>query len=112
MREIFDRFIEGRHGTPMNPPRVETDVKVERVENMRMSSPCVIPNVEDAVDAAGKVMYQQPAYDASGTYDHNPILKSIIYVVEFPDGTVMSMQSTSLPMTCCTKLTQKGIAIC
>lgn len=74
--------------------------------------------VEEAVDANGKLLNQQPAYDrllnaevhmqvedslqtgvvkrrsvgpdgrVDGKYDHNPQLNSMIYEVEFPDGTI------------------------
>jgi hypothetical protein len=77
-----------------------------------------VPNVEDIVDSTGKILNQQPAWDklinaeillqldgqmqtgkvkrrtvgdtggTMGTYDDNPILNSIIYDVEFPDGQV------------------------
>ena len=78
----------------------------------------VVPDVEDTVDATGKLLNQQPAYDriintevalqleeevttgkvtrrvlgpdgqVAGTYDDNPFLNTIIYEVEFPDGQV------------------------
>ena len=77
-----------------------------------------MPDIEDVVDANGHLLDQQPAYDAiinaevrmqlgeeyvtgkvkqralgpdgrvAGTYDENPILNSIVYEVEFPDGQV------------------------
>ena len=77
-----------------------------------------IPENEDVVDANKKLLCQQPAYDhlinaevllhhgdhvqsarviqrsigpdgtITGEYDDNPILNSIIYDVEFPDGTI------------------------
>ena len=76
------------------------------------------PEVEDTVDSTGKVLNQQPAYDklinaeillqlddkmtmgkvkgrsigdhgkVMGSYHDNPILNSIVYDVEFPDGQV------------------------
>ena len=78
----------------------------------------VVPDVEDTVDATGKLLNQHPAYDwiinaevalqleeevttgkvtrralgpdgqVAGTYDDNPFLNTIIYEVEFPDGQV------------------------
>jgi hypothetical protein len=78
--------------------------------------PRVIPEVEDAVDSNGRLINQQPMYDriinaevqmqngnelstgkvvrralgpdgkTTGSYADNPILNSIVYEVEFPDG--------------------------
>lgn len=78
----------------------------------------IIPDIEDVVDIHGRLLDQQPAYDTIinaevqlqlgdefmtgkvkqralgpdgkvvGTYDENPILNSIVYEVEFPDGQV------------------------
>ena len=78
----------------------------------------VVPDVEDTVDATGKLLNQHPANDwiinaevalqleeevttgkvtcralspdgqVAGTYDDNPFLNTIIYEVEFPDGQV------------------------
>ena len=80
--------------------------------------PRQIPDVEDIVDAKGQLICQQPAYDklinaevllqqgdtvqpakvtqrsigpngtTVGRYDDHPALNSIIYDVEFHDGTV------------------------
>ena len=77
-----------------------------------------VPDVEDIVDSTGKILDQQPAWDkminadimlqhenemvtgkvkgrtigdhgeGMGRYDDNPMLNSIIYDVEFPDGQV------------------------
>lgn len=76
----------------------------------------IVSDIEDAVDANGKLINQQPAYDRlmhseaqmqidgemvtsevtqraedpdgqiRGEYDHNPMLNSCIYEVEFTDG--------------------------
>jgi hypothetical protein len=78
--------------------------------------PSNIPEFSDPVDSSGKAINQQPAYDkmiqaevrlpqngefkrgkvigrsvdatgkTTGTYDENPILNSVIYDIEFPDG--------------------------
>ena len=75
-----------------------------------------VPDIEDTVDATGRLLNQQPAYDkilcsevslqlgenitvvkvtkralvpnenVAGTYDENPCLNTMIYEVEFPDG--------------------------
>lgn len=85
-----------------------------------------ILDIEDAVDHTGKVINQQPAYDrfinnevrlpmgdelatgkvigrnlddegrTSGRYDDNPILNSIVYDVEFPDGQVKAYAANTI----------------
>ena len=77
-----------------------------------------VPDIEDSVDSQGKLLNQQPAYDKMlhaevqmqtengtmqgtvlrramspdgkipGRYDNNPILNSLVYEVEFTDGSV------------------------
>ena len=83
-----------------------------------VEAPWVIPEVDDPIDASGHALDQQPAYDqlinaelmmsdgnefqpvrvigrtmglsgrVEGEYDENPMLNSILYDVEFPDGQV------------------------
>jgi hypothetical protein len=78
----------------------------------------MVPDIEDTVDANGRLLNQLPAYDKiinsvvalqlgeslymgkvtqralgpdgtrAGTYDDNPMLNSIVYEVEFPNGQV------------------------
>jgi hypothetical protein len=93
------------------PPEDEMDEYRDEDEEPR-----VIPEHEDVVDATGRLLNQQPNYDkiigcevqmqngdemclgkvtqraigpdgrSAGSYDDNPILNSIVYEVEFPDG--------------------------
>jgi hypothetical protein len=118
-RQVFDALIERRWGTSMSPPKVDPEVKpdMEPYEDDQEGERTV-PDTEDAVDAHGRLLDQQPLYDTIinaevqmqlgheyvtgtvkrralgpdgkvvGTYDENPILNSIIYEVEFPDGQV------------------------
>ena len=95
-----------------------------------MEPPMLSPEIEDTVDATGKLINQQPAYDkllnaevslplddtvktgvvrcratdinghVVGTYDDNPFLNTMLYEVEFPDGQIRNMEQTSLPKTC------------
>ena len=118
-RKVFDELIERRWGTSISPPKTVSDESHEfeyyedDEEQARKA-----PDVEDAVDAQGNLLNQQPAYDTIinaevqlqlgeeyakgrvigralgqdgttvGTYDDNPFLNSIVYEVEFPDGQV------------------------
>ena len=98
---------------PKDDDELVFDVYEDDDENKR-----VIPEVEDMVDATGKLLNQHPAYDriinaevalqleeevttgkvtcralgpdgqVAGTYHNNPFLNTIIYEVEFPDGQV------------------------
>jgi hypothetical protein len=124
-RKIFDTVIRERWGTSMSPPptvKGAPDDVVEEEEYEPYSdedeSPLDLPETEDTVDATGRLIDQQPAYDqiinsevllqqgdevvrgkvkqrsigpdgrTVGSYDPNPILNSIVYDVEFPDGQV------------------------
>ena len=128
-RATFDALIKGRWGTSMSPPVVETvDDETEATEDMtddefeeysdEDEQPRKIPDQEDTVDATGRLLDQQPAYDqiinaevllqqgeqvckgvvkrraigpdgrTTGSYSENPVLNSIVYEVEFPDGQV------------------------
>ena len=81
---------------------------------------------DDPVDASGKAIYEQPFYDAIihaevllpqgemmksakvkgrskdsdgnivGTYDNNPLLNSMLYDVEFPDGAVKQYAANTI----------------
>ena len=64
-RNLFDKLVEKRHGTSMNPPiktSETSDTMWEEYEDGD-ESPRVIPETEDIVDSTGKVINQQPAYD-------------------------------------------------
>jgi hypothetical protein len=126
-RENFDKLIERRWGTSINPPKVkdenENDPNDPHPDDWDYyenddEAPRTIPDIEDTVDSKGKLLNQQPAYDrlinsevqlqlreelhtakvvqraigpdgiTVGEYDENPIMNSIVYEVEFPDGQV------------------------
>ena len=90
--------------------------------------PRIIPEVEDAVDSSGRLINQQPMYDRiinaevqmqngnelstgkvvrralgpdgkmTGSYADNPILNSIVYEVEFPDGQTKEYAANTLSL--------------
>ncbi len=65
-RNVFDALIERRWGTSINPPKSATvkDGEIFYEEYEDDDEPArVIPDIEDAVDANGNVIGQQPAYD-------------------------------------------------
>ena len=110
-RDTFDALIERRWGTSITPPPVSpsnTDDPWEEYQD-EDESPRQIPDIEETVDANGRLIGQQPAYDklinaevllqngtkvqaakvtqrslgpegdTVGSYDDNPFLNSIIY---------------------------------
>ena len=113
-REIFDRVITKKYGTATASPskaRAELEEWEEWSDN---ENPAIkVPEIEDSVDANGRLLNQQPAYDKmlhaevqmqlddgiqtgrvvrrsvdpegriTGKYDDNPILNSLVYEVEF-----------------------------
>jgi len=60
---IFDQLIEKRWGSSVNPPSKPPpqDDFLEYEDDDE--NPCVIPDFDDPVDAAGRVINQQPLYD-------------------------------------------------
>jgi hypothetical protein len=121
-QSIFDGLIKRRWGTSINPPK-QTDA--ENLDNKEFEEhededepKRVMPDIEDTVDATGKLLNQQPACDrilhseaslqmgesmtvgratkqalgpdgtVAGAHDENPCLNVMIYEVEFPDGTL------------------------
>ena len=67
--KTFDALIERRWGTSINPPKVEKknadndddDDTFEEYED-DIEQPRLIPDIEDAVDANGRLLNQQPVY--------------------------------------------------
>ena len=117
-REIFGALIERRWGTSINPPKDSTDDDTAKDDDDTWEEyedaderARTVPEIEDTVDAGGRLLNQQPAYDklinakvqlqlgdditnatvrkrsmgpdgtTVGTYDDNPMLNSIIYEV-------------------------------
>jgi hypothetical protein len=122
-RAIFDGLIERRWGTSINPPTQKDAEDADNLDDNEFEeyededeSKRTVPDIEDSVDANGKLLNQMPAYDkilhsevslqlgenmtigrvtkraigpdgtVAGTYDENPCLNTMIYEVEFPDG--------------------------
>ena len=116
---MFDKLIEERWGTSINPAKnsIDNDNKFEEYSD-EDEDPRVIPDIEDAVDSTGRIINQQPMYDrllnaevllhheddqvvakvvrralgpdgkTNGVYDTNPFLNTLMYEIEFPDGTI------------------------
>jgi hypothetical protein len=115
-QKIYDALVEGRWGSSMSaPPKESSDNTFEEYEDDD-EEPRIIPETEDTVDSNGRLLEQQPMYDrlinaevqlqlgdemcsdkvvrrtlgpdgrTAGMYDDNPMLNSVIYDIEFPDG--------------------------
>lgn len=141
-REIFDALIERKHGTATTPPKKvkQRDNEFDEYEDDD-ESPRVVPEIEDMVDADGKLMNQQPAYDTiinaevqlqlgeemvtgtvarralgpdgttAGTYDENPYLNTVIYEVEFPDGQVKDYCANIIAENMLTQVDSEGYSM-
>jgi hypothetical protein len=100
-----------------------------------------VPDIEDTVDSRGHLLNQQPAYDrlinaevqlqqgddmmsakvrkraldndgkVVGTYDENPILNSIVYEVEFPDGQVKEYSANTIAENMLTQVDSDGFTL-
>ena len=145
-RKTFDALIERRWGTSINPPKVkdtqpsDTDDEFEEYRD-EDEEPRIIPDIEDAVDANGRLLNQQPAYDkiinsevqlqlgddmvtgkvsrralgpdgkVAGSYDDNPVLNSIVYEVEFPDGQVKEYAANVIAENMLTQVDSEGFSL-
>jgi hypothetical protein len=144
-RAIFDGLIERRWGTSINPPKKNDtedldDNEFEEYEDDDEPKRTV-PDIEDMVDANGKLLNQQPAYDkilnsevslqlgesmtvgkvtkraigpdgtVAGTYDENPCLNTMIYEVEFPDGQLKEYAANVIAENMLTQVDSDGYSL-
>jgi hypothetical protein len=148
-RQIFDGLIERRWGTSINPPilplqnPIEGDLEDNDFEEYEDNDEPkrTVPDIEDMVDANGKLLNQQPAYDkilhsevslqlgesiavgkvtkraigpdgtVAGTYDENPVLNTMIYEVEFPDGQLKEYAANVLAENMLTQVDSDGFSL-
>jgi hypothetical protein len=143
-RTIFDGLIARRWGTSINPPvdpsNEAGDKDFEEYEDPDEPKRTV-PDIEDMVDATGKLLNTQPAYDkilqsevslqlgesmsrgkvtkraigpdgtVAGTYDDNPYLNSMIYEVEFPDGQLKEYAANVIAENMLTQVDADGFSL-
>jgi len=116
-RTLFDAMIERKYGKAMHGTKPKQADDFEEYSTPEEEAKMVI-DIEDTVDASGRMLNQNPAYDKllqaevllqldgqskrgkvtqravgpdgeqRGRYDENPILNSIVYEIEFTDGTI------------------------
>jgi len=142
-RDIFDGLIARRWGTSINPPKKLNDLDDDEFEEYEDDdeSKRVVPDIEDSVDARGKLLNQEPAYDkilrsevslqlgehmsvgkvikralgpdgiVAGTYDENPSLNTMIYEVEFPDGQLKEYAANVIAENMLTQVDSDGFSL-
>ena len=142
-REIFTALIERRWGTSFTPPNETspTDDEIWKEYEDEDESPRTLPDIEDAVDANGRLINQQPAYDrllnaevqlqqgndmtnarvtqralgpdgtTVGSYDDNPMLNSIVYEVEFPNGEIKEYSANVIAENMLTQVDSDGFTL-
>ena len=122
--------------TPPNCTTTDTDDSYDEYED-DYEDPRVLPDIEDTVDSKGKLLNQMPAYDqlkaevslqlgddmelgkvtqravgpdgnVAGTYDDNPMLNTMIYEVEFPDGQVKEYAANLIAENMLTQVDSEG----
>ena len=140
-REKFDALIGRIWGTSINTPTImEAEEKWEEYEDEK-EEPITIPEIEYTVNANISLINQQPAYDnlinaevklqlgenlqtakvvnrasgldgvTVGVYDDNLKLKSIVYDVKLPDGTVRYYSANIIPENMLTQVNSDGFSL-
>ena len=109
-----------------------------RSTEIDVEQPRVIPDIEDTIDSAGRLLNQQPTYDVLlnsevllnqgdevkcgtvkqramgadhktiGTYDDNPVLNTMVYEVNFPDGYVKEYAANIIAKNMLTQVDSDG----
>ncbi len=138
-------MIKRRWGTSINRPKQKSAEDLngnEFKEYEDTDEPKrIIPDIEDTVDATGKLLNQQPACDkilhsevslqmgesmtvgrvtkralgpdgtVEGTYDANPVLNTMIYEVEFYDGQVKECAANVIAENMLTQVDSDGFSL-
>lgn len=139
-RQKFDEFIVTRWGTaaepPAKPPPESDFIEYEDEDEQ----PRVIPEI-DPVDNSGHPINQQPAYDrlihaelilpqgenlrtatvtgrsigpdglTTGTFNESPVLNSIVYDVQFPDGEVKEYAANVIAENMLSQVDSEGFTL-
>ena len=117
-RKLFDKLIGRRLGDPAFTTKTETNAELFEEYSSEEETARIVSDIEDAVDHVGNSINLQPAYDKMinleihanhdgqqqvgrvvgrtlgsdgrtvGRYHEKPIMNSMLYDVEFPDGQV------------------------
>jgi hypothetical protein len=139
--EVFNALIERRWGMSISPLKPGNDQPEFESYEDDDEPQQIVPEIEDIVDSTSKVLDQQPAYDrlinakvqlqlgdelavgkvtqhavgpdgrVVGTYDDNPMLNSIVYDVEFPDGQVLEYSANVIAENMLTQVDSDGYSL-
>jgi hypothetical protein len=145
--KVFDALIERRWGTSINPSITKDTEDPDNVDNEFEEyedddeQARIIPDIEDVVDANGRLLNQMPAYDrilnsevslqtgeemsigkviqralgpdgtVAGTYNENPFLNTMIYEVEFPNGDVKEYAANIIAENMLTQVNLDGYSL-
>jgi hypothetical protein len=123
------------------PPNEESEEDSYEEYYDDYEEPQIIPEVEDAVDSNGQLINQQPMYDriinvevqmqhgnklstrkvvhcalgpdgkTTGSYANNPILNSIVYEVEFPDGQTKEYAANTIAENMLSQINSDGYSM-
>ena len=147
-RKVFDGLIERRWGTSINPPSTkgteeDSDTGGDEFEEYEDDDEQarIVPDIEDMVDANGRLLNQMPAYDrilhsevslqmgeemsvgkviqralgpdgeVAGSYDENPFLNTMIYEVEFPNGDIKEYAANIIAENMLTQVDLDGYSL-
>ena len=142
-RKIFDELIEKRWGTCVSPPpTAANDTSDSFVPYEDDDEPATsIPTIDDPVDANGRALDQQPAYDVlidaelmlpqrdqlrpakvrrrtadpdgrvTGTYNSNPLMNTLTYDVEFDDGEVKEYAANVIAENLLSQVDDEGFTL-
>ena len=125
---------------PPKPARTREEDETFEYYQDEDESPKITPDTEEAVDATGRAINLQPSYDkiinaevqlqtgdgpavgvvrkravgpngrTAGEYDDNPMLNSVVYEVEFPDGQVREYSANTIAMNMLTQVDTDGMS--
>ena len=141
-RKLFTELITSRWGTSASPPpdepKPEYDFDAYEDDD---ESPSPIPAFDDPVDATGKSIDLQPAYDTliyaelllpqngefqpvtvtghtvgpsgrpEGEYNEDPALNSLMYDVRFPDGDVKEYSANVIAENLMNQVDEEGFSL-
>jgi hypothetical protein len=145
--KVFDALIKRRWGTSINPSITKDIEDPDNGDNEFEEygdddeQARIIPDIEDAVDANGRLLNQMPAYDrilnsevslqtgeemsigkvthhalgpdgtVAGTYDENPFLNTMIYEVESPNGDAKEYAANIIAENMLTQVDSDGYSL-
>ena len=135
-RDHFIKLIERKHGTTINPPKQSKKKKMDLDFEFEPclcedEEPRKIPDYDEPVDAnpehdrianaeaqlqlgneLSKGVVKRwavgPEGKVVGSYDDNPILNSMVYEVEFPDGQVKECAANIITENVLTQVDSEG----